>query len=190
MRKLIAVAAVVGAGTLSSWPVAANAGGGGCHKISQGEGDAVAIRDSCFTPAILHTDPGTNVTFVNQDPYPHNVAAPQWGWYDKLRKGDGFSAMFEREGVYPFACTYHPGMTGAVVVGDGMGAGSGSPVEVEPFEAAAAEPQAPAVVPIERAVERRAPSSGWVGWTAGGVLGLIVGSGVAFAARRRGWPQA
>jgi hypothetical protein len=33
-----------------------------------------------------------------------------------MEQGDRFSVSFDEEGVYPFACTYHPGMTGAIVV--------------------------------------------------------------------------
>jgi len=34
------------------------------------------------------------------------------------------SYRFVRSGVYPYVCTYHPGMVGAVVVGDGTGLGA------------------------------------------------------------------
>jgi hypothetical protein len=36
--------------------------------------------------------------------------------------GDGFEHLFAAAGIYPFACTLHPGMNGAVVVGDVAGA--------------------------------------------------------------------
>ena len=32
---------------------------------------------------------------------------------------------FDEAGTYPFACSYHPGMTGAIVVGDGKGVAGG-----------------------------------------------------------------
>jgi hypothetical protein len=34
-----------------------------------------------------------------------------------LRRGDDLTYRFQRAGVYPFVCTYHVGMVGAVVVG-------------------------------------------------------------------------
>ena len=52
-----------------------------------------------------------------------------------MAKGDAFTATFDGAGIYPFACQYHPGMTGAIVVGDGKGAGSGAGITVEPFSA-------------------------------------------------------
>ena len=48
--------------------------GGGCHSgATQGEGDTVELLDACPTPTILTIDPGGTVTFVNKDPFTHNV---------------------------------------------------------------------------------------------------------------------
>jgi plastocyanin len=118
------IAAVVMGSTI--WTVPASAGGG-CHQesLTEGDGDTVAMSEACFDPGVLRVDPGTEVTFVNQDPMTHNVSATGWGFFGEMNKGDTFQATFDDEGVFPFACTYHPGMTGAIVVGDGLGAGSG-----------------------------------------------------------------
>jgi len=103
--------------------------GGGCHGgVTQGTGDTVELIDACFTPTTLRIEPGDSVTFVNEDSFVHNVTANLWGHFDDLEQGDSFTATFGEDGVYPYACTYHPGMTGAVVVGDGDGPGSGAAV--------------------------------------------------------------
>jgi hypothetical protein len=87
--------------------------------------------------------------------------------------GDAYTATFDEAGIYPFACSYHPGMTGAIVVGDGKGAGNGlavssTPPELDPVPAATAEPRSE--VP-------------WV--AAAAIAGLAVGATSAFAVARR-----
>jgi len=184
---------IAAAGALLVWlalPALPAAAGGGCHTgATYGDGTAVAMQDACFTPTILYVAPGTDVAFSNKDPLTHNVTANGWGHFDPMYQGDGFTARFDDPGVYPFACQYHPGMTGAVVVGDGKGEGSGEYVTVEPL-VASTEPagstgsDAPTVV-----AERSIPTSSSVGWIGGGVLGLIVGgslgTGVGVVSRRR-----
>ena len=145
-------------------------GGGGCHRAGLGTtdetGTTVQMIDACFTPTVLRVAPGDSVTFVNRDPMVHNVTANDWGHWDDMYEGDRYTVSFDDEGIFPFACTYHPGMTGAVVVGDG---GTG---DTAPVAAAAA------------AVD---PPSGGAGWLASGVVGVAIGlaCGYALARRRR-----
>ena len=89
--------------------------------------------------------PGDTVTFVNKDQVPHTVlgANATWGSYQELRHGRRDTYRFTRPGVYPFVCTWHTGMMGAVVVGGGVphtsGAAttaSGPVVQVEPLRGA------------------------------------------------------
>jgi len=46
-----------------------------------------------------------------------------WGSYDLLKRGPtkGVMLRFTESGVFPYVCTYHIGMVGVVVVGDGVG---------------------------------------------------------------------
>jgi plastocyanin len=157
--------------------------GGGCHAaMTQGKGNRVEMVKACFTPSVLRTDPGTEVTFVNRDPTVHNVSA-EWSYISDLSQGDKFTATFSEPGVYPFACTYHPGMVGAVVVGDGTGAGSGRTVTVG--EASESKVQASSGQAGDRAAARPASSDGPArGWLAGGAGGLALGAGVVLGA---GW---
>ena len=173
-------------------PMPASAGGGGCHAaMTNGTGDAVAIREGCFTPGIIQVDPGASVAFSNEDPYAHNVSASGWGHLDPLEQGDGFTATFAAPGVYPFACTYHPGMTGAVVVGDGAdGANDASAPTTSASPAGEASvddlgaPAAEAVV-AARTEPASAPGLGWAGGAAGG-LAAGIAIGVVAGRRRRG----
>jgi plastocyanin len=157
--------------------------GGGCHDgVTTGEGDTVEMVDACFTPTTLRVDPGDTVTFVNTDPMTHNVTANQWGHFDDLNEGDSFRVTFDESGTYPYACTYHPGMSGAIIVGDGTGAGNGEAVTV-----AVEEPPAPPADVETRTIET-APSSdgsGTVGWLGGGALGLAAGLTIGVLVRRQ-----
>jgi plastocyanin len=184
MIRRLSVSAALGLLLVLTLPTFPAAAGGGCHTgATQGKGTDVEIADACFTPTILHIDLGQSVTWTNTDPFAHNITANSWGYFDDLLKGDSFTATFGDAGVYPYACTYHPGMTGAVVVGDGLGAGSGQTVAVG---AAVQSPAAPA----EAAVASVGHGAGSVGaWIGGVALGIAVAMGLVLVLRRRG-PQA
>jgi plastocyanin len=177
---LVAAAATA----LLALPWAGPAGaGGGCHEpLSEGTGNTVAMKMACFGPSILRVDPGTEVTFVNRDALVHNVSANGWGQYEDMYQGDAFTATFREEGVYPFACNYHAGMTGAVVVGDGTGAGSESSVMGPSTVAETASEGSETAVASARTDESTSPT----GWLAGGLIGLGVGAGATLLWRRRG----
>jgi plastocyanin len=174
-------AGIVGAGLLVPGAGPAQAGGG-CHRgLTEGRGDTVAMAKACFTPSILRVDPGTEVTFVNKDPITHNVSSNGWGEFGDMNEGDAFTATFKQSGVYPFACTYHPGMVGAIVVGDGTGAGSGDQVTV-PSDT---EPEAEAMAKKPLAAASTTEGGSAAGWIGGGILGLAVGAGLGLVWRRR-----
>jgi plastocyanin len=104
--------------------VAGASGGGGCGgPVTDGAGTTVEIEDFCFGPTILRVAPGESVTFLNLDRSPHTVlgANASWGGYDALKKGHEATYAFAEAGVFPYVCTWHPGMVGAIVVGDGAG---------------------------------------------------------------------
>jgi plastocyanin len=166
---------------------AASLAGGGCHggathQDSTGEDEAtVEMVDACFSAAITEVDPGTPVTFVNlDDGIAHNVGGTLWGNYEDMYAGDTYTATFDEPGIYPFACSYHPGMTGAIVVGGGTGAGNGTEVSTTP----------PALEPVSnRTVTTRQPVASAASptpWIAAGLLGVAVGAGVAVWAIRFG----
>lgn len=149
----------------------AAAGGGGCHQgTTTGKGGAdgatIELLDACFTPTTLRVDPETEVTFVNRDDMTHNVTANAWGHFEDMELGDRFTVRFGESGIYPYACNYHPGMTGAIVVGDGTGPGNGETVGVQAFEA-------PRPVVVTRSVAAERPV---VGWIAAGAIGLLFGA--------------
>lgn len=174
---------LVTAFALAVAPVVAAAGparaGGGCHEgATEGTGSTIRIVDACFTPTILQVKPGETVTWVNDDTFVHNITANGWGHFDDLQPLARYSATFDQDGLYPFACTLHPGMSGVLVVGAGTGPGNGTTVDIAaPIEAAA-----PAALVSG---ESTAASNGWAAPAAIGVLlGLVAGLGLAEVRRR------
>lgn len=99
--------------------------GGGCHQApSAGRGDAVEMQELCFVSTVLYVKPGSDVTWTNRDSMAHVVVGVGDTWGDpgiSLFRGDMVSYRFDEDGVYPYSCLIHPGMVGAIVVGDGIG---------------------------------------------------------------------
>ena len=178
--RLRAIVVTVGLLGLLALGGATPASAGGCGQpASHGKGTTVAISKMCFRPSLLSVERGASVTFVNRDPLAHNVNGQLWGHFEDLQPGARFEATFDRDGTYPFACTLHPGMTGAIVVGDGIGPGNGRAVTVGPVALQATAPAAPAA-----AVETTDVGTGW----APVVLALLVGLAVGVALTRyRAW---
>ena len=180
---ILAAAAFLAVLILPALPAAA---GGGCHTgPTQGTGNTVEIVDMCFTPNALTVQPGDSVTFVNTDPMVHNVGGTLWGSFDDLNPGDTFTATFDQPGIYPYACNYHFGMTGAIVVGDGVGAGNGESVHVSSFQ-----PQPSPELRVETVTEPASSGPVAIGWAGGAVIGLGIGLGIAALVRRRKSPAA
>jgi plastocyanin len=122
MRKVLAVSAVLLMLVALGAGAAAASGGGGCGEdVTEEAGKSVAISQYCFEPAVLYASPGTVITWTNQDPDRHTVLGSNgaWGSFEALRSGATASYSFDKPGVYAYVCTWHPGMSGAVVVGDG-----------------------------------------------------------------------
>ncbi len=108
--------------------VASASGGGGCGRpVTDAQASGVDIEDFCFSPTIVRVGVGDAVTFTNLDPVPHSVlgANATWGDYAGFKKRS-VTYRFSEPGVYPYVCTYHVGMVGAVVVGDGVGGAIGT----------------------------------------------------------------
>jgi plastocyanin len=189
MRRAALLCVIVGAAAFTLGMPGAALAGGGCHtgatQTDASGQDEVTIRivDACFTASITKVDPGTPVTFVSLDAgLTHNVLGNGWGHFDDMTKGDAFAATFDEAGVYPFACSYHPGMTGAIVVGDGLGAGNGAVVDTAPL---ALEPATQVTSP---AAARPASQAPWI--AAAGIAGVALGVGIAVGIGRLGRARA
>jgi plastocyanin len=163
--------------------VAPASAGGGCFHAppTDGTGDAVSITDNCFQATILHVASGTRVTWTNLDPWAHTVTGVggTWGDLGQLDRGASVSYRFDADGVYLYSCLIHPGMVGAVVVGDGSGDAGLAPAAVV---AAGDRPRS-------GAQRRTAEPTGTTRavWPAllAGVVGIALGFGMAATRSRR-----
>jgi plastocyanin len=188
---LVAIAAgsgVVGAGAPAS-------AGGGCRGFpaTEAEGTAVTMNDQlCFLPTVLHAKAGETITWTNAGSAPHSVAAATLGWgnYAEVAGGGTVSYTFDQPGTYPYYCFVHPGMTGAIVVGDGRGPAS---IQVQPVHAeqvSAPAPAADAANPVSAVAATEDESlSRWLYAGMGALGGLAVaGLGFGMGSARRSRP--
>jgi plastocyanin len=122
--RLITVPALLALGTVSAPAVSA---GNPCFHgfemppASIGSGSDIKLMPCAFEPTVLQVAEGTEVTFVNGPDFTHLItgADQAWGSPDvEVQPGVSISYTFNEAGVYPYACALHPGMSGAIVVGD------------------------------------------------------------------------
>ena len=190
-RKVSAAAGVVLLGALVIVPVlgeglASASGGGGCGRaVTDAVGTGVDIRDYCFAPTILRVSTGDAVTFTNVDPFPHSVlgANATWGDYAGF-KNKSVIYRFSEPGVYPYVCTYHVGMVGAVVVGDGVGGAIDTPTGDGPVTKVDASDL---TLENTSAVGGRPPEANG-GWPVAVAFAIAVGSFAVIVVRRRRAP--
>ena len=159
--------------------------GGGCHVEPVNgytEGNATVVRmDACsFEPTVVRVPVGTTVRFLNTAPNDHAVAGRRnlWGSEDILVPGAEFSEQFGTAGVYPYSCPLHPGMVGAVIVGEsGQAAAPVMTAGAAPAPVSAAAGAGAAPAPVSAAEPEPAPilPAAIGGAVAGGVIALLVG---------------
>lgn len=155
---------------LIGWAAAGAAlAGGGCH----GEDEAAAVEGATatvtltgctFGPAITRVAAGTEVKWINAAGQTHDVVGRRYAWgSEALENGQSFSHRFAAAGLYPYSCSFHPGMAGVVVVGTTQASPAG-------IQAAAA---------IEAADGPTSSADGTIPAAAAAVLGLVGGLVVA-----------
>ena len=162
-------------------------------SVSEGNATTVKLDKCAFFPTVAHVPVGTEVQFVNADMVGHEVVGANltWGHHEKiLGTGDQLGVKFAKAGTYPYTCMIHPGMTGAIIVGDATsaaaaagGTSDGAPVAGEgaPAQQAAAAAPAPAA----------SASPGSLLAVLGlAVVALVALLGVSVAMRRRRGPMA
>jgi len=82
-------------------------------------GNAVAIKNFAFSPAVLKVKAGTTVTWTNNDTDAHTVTSSGSGGplhSAPLTTGATYSYTFTKPGTYAYFCTIHPFMTATVEV--------------------------------------------------------------------------
>ena len=86
---------------------AANAGALAVVKVS--------MRNMRFSSLTLNIKKGTVVEWKNDDLVPHTVTSASFD-SGSLGPGKSWRHTFTKAGEFPYACTFHPAMTGVVVV--------------------------------------------------------------------------
>ena len=112
--------------------------GSGCAAGSGGEQRADAVEAAAstddavkttsvdlpksykYSPEVIQVEPGDEVTWTNNDDFPHTVRLKDGSETDKpVAVGDSVSITFEDAGVYSYDCSLHPTqMKGKVIVGE------------------------------------------------------------------------
>ena len=170
--------------------VASASGGGGCGQpVIDAQGTGVDIEDFCFSPTIVRVGVGDAVTFTNVDPVPHSVlgANATWGDYAGFKK-KSVTYRFSEPGVYPYLCTYHLGMVGAVVVGNGVGGAIGTPTEDGPVTKVDASDLA--LENTSAVVDQPSEASGGWAVVVAAAFAIAVGAFALIVVRRRRSPAA
>jgi plastocyanin len=184
-RILVAGALALAPVALTSTP--ASAGGGGCTEVTSGSGAEVGLKGTCVLPTLIRLPSGGGeVTFTNYDAVDHVIvgAGLAWGSDAILHQGDSFTASFGRDGVYPFQCYIHPGMAGAVLVGDANGRGAATRVGVT--LSGGSNAPTPSLAAVSGAEAQLSPNRTiWWSLVALGVLMLVVTSILAKRRQRR-----
>jgi plastocyanin len=179
---LVATFALVPGSALAS-------GGGGCGQaVNDRTGTKVQIEAFCFGPTITRVQPGAEVTFTNLDPVPHSVlgANGSWGGYDAVKENRSATYRFSQAGVYPYVCTYHIGMVGVVVVGDGIGGAIGSTTKDGPVtKVVGSSPAANVVAVAPATAPSRSDRGAWPAVVLAAFALLVVTAGTVVARRRR-----
>jgi len=84
---------------------------------AQSPASAVSIDNFTFNPQKLAVKAGTTVTWTNKDDIPHAVAAVGKEFKSKVLDTDkSFSFTFTTPGSYTYFCSFHPHMTGTIMV--------------------------------------------------------------------------
>ena len=83
----------------------------------KGRPDEVSITGFAFAPASIAVEPGTEVTWTNEDPTDHTVTSTSGDFgSDSLGAGARFTHLFDQPGTYSYRCAIHPEMKGQVKV--------------------------------------------------------------------------
>jgi plastocyanin len=182
LARLVAVPALLALGTLSAPAVSA---GNPCFHgyemppTSVGSGPDIELMACAFDPTITRVAEGTEVTFINGPAFTHLITGANQAWGSReveVQPNASVSYTFEDAGIYPYACALHPGMSGAIVVGDlGEALAAGSPGSSSETAASSATSEA--------------ADSNSVPLVAVGVgAGLLAGAAAAWLAIRRRVP--
>ncbi len=112
LMVLILLIAACSVPSVSPEPVAAKP----VEQSTNGNVD-IQMKGFAFSPKELTVKVGTKVTWTNMDSAGHDIKATDGTWgSDTLNNGQIYSKVFDKEGTFPYVCTFHAGMTGTIIV--------------------------------------------------------------------------
>jgi plastocyanin len=77
----------------------------------------VRIEAMQFSPASLEVKAGDNITWINSDPFAHEVTADSKAFHSgAIQAGKSWVFKATAKGVFPYFCGLHPGMKAGIVV--------------------------------------------------------------------------
>jgi plastocyanin len=163
-------------------PAGSAGAGSTCHEAPKpfdARTRVVPMEKLCFAPVVARVPRGATITWINRDPTTHTVTGVGGGWgsYNQITDGERVSYSFDDEGVFPYFCFVHPGMSGAVVVGDGIGKGSSAPALISTSGGGTDDSQGKDQGPMEP-MSTASSTWPWVG-------ALVAGSALALAWSQR-----
>src|SRR3954471_17166518 len=195
-RRLAAALATVALLTIGLAAAPAALAGDPCYHDfdlparTEGTDAQVKLMPCAFAPTITRVPVGTTVEFFAGPDFVHLITGANQEWGDRdteIQPGTRVSYKFDKPGIFPFACALHRGMSGAIVVGDGLAgaapagvgapaatttAGSGAAAATAAANAASASPRTSATADLRPVVGV-------------GVLVVVLAFGLAVALRRR-----
>lgn len=84
---------------------------------ARAEDNVIMIKHFMFTPMDLTINPGTVVTWDNEDGEPHTVVSLTGDFRSQaLDEKDKFTHQFTQPGTYKYVCSIHPKMMGTITV--------------------------------------------------------------------------
>lgn len=75
----------------------------------------ISMRNMQFSPKTLRVRKGTVVEWKNDDIVPHTATSSLFD-SGTLVPGKAWRHTFTQAGQFPYSCTFHPAMTGSVIV--------------------------------------------------------------------------
>jgi plastocyanin len=96
-----------------------NTAGGGDITIVPGAGSQ--NNPQFYVPSTFTAKVGAPVTWANHDGTGHTVTSKGSALFDSgsINTGETFKYTFTQPGTYDYYCTFHPWMTGKIVVASG-----------------------------------------------------------------------
>jgi plastocyanin len=76
----------------------------------------VTVEAVQFTPPTIAIRTGDSVTWVNKDPFPHNVKAGNGPESPAIQAGASWTSTFDKPGDYHYVCSLHTTMKGVLQV--------------------------------------------------------------------------